>query len=99
MQASEEGEGWKKVKKGKTTGKSNEKKTTRSMQYHTSSSTKPNQEATNLNPVIIPNDEEVQIINEPAGKEPISESIKRKQKGSHSANREVVETLEPGEIA
>ena len=98
MQTPEEGEGWQKAKKGKTTGKSNEKKAAGHTQDHTSSSSKSNQEASNLDPVIIPNNEEIQISNEPAGKELNSESTKRKQIGSQSANREATATLEPGEI-
>ena len=77
IQIPEEGEGWQKVKKGKTASKPQEKKTSGDMQKNSqpSTSNKPSQEATKAAPIVIQVAEDPQKANDPAEKHPGSVSI------------------------
>ena len=96
MQDLEEGDGWQRVKKGKSTSKAQEKKTTEDMQKNNtpSSSNKSPQEASKELPAVIQKD------STPSGKEPASASVEEIPSGLNSGNREVEShaPLEPGEI-
>ena len=67
IQSPEEGEGWQKVKKGKTNANNPEKRTTMDMQTQPSSTNKPSKEASKEDPIVIPNPKEHQDPN-PNGK-------------------------------
>ena len=90
IQVHEEGEGWQKVKKGKTSNKNKEKKTGGDMQNQPVSSN--NQEATKSAPIVIQEAEELGKASDPAGK----------QTGNQPSNKETelhsADPLEPGEI-
>ena len=76
IQVPEEGEGWQKIKKGKSASKSQGKKTSRDMQKNQpSTSNKTPHETTKADPIVIQAAEDPMKANEPSGKDPISVSI------------------------
>ena len=97
-QSSEEGEGWQKVKRGKSNAKNPEKRTTTDMQNLHASTNKPSKEGSKEDPIAIPNEHQDPI---PNGKNQISgsdEPQSSKQTNTKESGSQKDDQLEPGEI-
>ena len=95
---SEEGEGWKKSKRGKTNGKNPEKRTNLDMQNLHANTTKPSIEGSKEDPSTIPNEHQDPNLNEKNQAKGSDEPQSSKHTNRKEAGTQIDDQLEPGEI-